>query len=482
MTVHRPPLHPPPQHPGGPLPLLGREPRSLRRAWFAATTVGEALGFLAPALVAVVAFDRSPALALAAMVLAGAVEGAVLGSAQALVLRRELLGFSPRTWVAATAAGTAGAWTVAMAVVGSFTVWQDWSLAVILPGGVLLVAALLSSIGLAQWLVLREHVSRSSSWVAVNAAAWAAGLGGMLLVTTPLWHEGQGTVPALAIGAVGGLVMALVVAAATAVWLTRLLRPGRDASLPPAGLPAAQWETLAVPTDRFVVFEARQVDELPVPVQRWLVHAIAPGTTLLTGVETEGVGHVRIGSSWRRLTFRQRSSLDGGFVWAAHTRLGGLPVTGFDRYTDGEGELSWRLLGRVRVVSGSGEEVSRSAAGRHAAELLATVPAVALDPAARWSGIDTSRATAAIVVGEEEQRVTITVDARGRLRQVELDRWGTPPGQSYGRYRFGAMLTDERMFDGYRVPTRVDAGWHIGTPRWEQGTFLRYRLRRCSFR
>jgi hypothetical protein len=31
------------------------------------------------------------------------------------------------------------------------------------------------------------------------------------------------------------------------------------------------------------------------------------------------------------------------------------------------------------------------------------------------------------------------------------------------------------------VPTEVVAGWHIGTERWAEGIFLRYRVVRCSF-
>ena len=109
------------------------------------------------------------------------------------------------------------------------------------------------------------------------------------------------------------------------------------------------------------------------------------------------------------------------------------------------------------------------------------VPAVALDPSVTWEPLDGQRATAHLVVGGEDQAVTVTVDLLGRLRQVEMDRWGAPPGTSYGRHRFGAILGEERRFDGYLVPTEVVAGWHIGTERWDEGTFLRFRVVRCSF-
>jgi hypothetical protein len=67
------------------------------------------------------------------------------------------------------------------------------------------------------------------------------------------------------------------------------------------------------------------------------------------------------------------------------------------------------------------------------------------------------------------------------LRQVEMERWGAPAGEDFGRYRFGALLSEERLLDGYLVPTEVVAGWHIGTRRWGDGIFLRYRVVACGF-
>ena len=133
-------------------------------------------------------------------------------------------------------------------------------------------------------------------------------------------------------------------------------------------------------------------------------------------------------------------------------------------------------------MSADDATVARSGAGRHAAELLVMLPAVALDPSVHWEAVDDVRAKAHFRVGDDDQSVTVTVGPTGRLRQVELLRWGTPPGSGYGLHRFGAVLDDERLIDGYRVPTTVTAGWYFGTGRWNDGRFLRCQVVRCSFR
>lgn len=459
-------------------------PRTVRRTWIIATALGETAGFLVPALVAVVAFDLHPGLTLLLMVLAGLVEGAVLGAAQSVVLHREFLGFSRTSWVIATSLGAGTAWLLGMLPSTFYPAWTEWSPVVTVPLAVLLGLALLTTIGFAQWTVLRRHLARSRTWVPANAVAWLVGLGVLMGVTMPLWREGQATVLVIVIGVLGGLAMAATVAVVTGVWLARLVRPRgavRVTQPAPPGVPEDDWTVLAEPTDRFRVFDPTELDDLPDPVQRWMRHAIAPGATLLTGIDQEWSGHLRLGSTWRQFCSRERATLEDGFVWSARTRLHGLPVAGFDRFTHQQGQMSWRVLRRLRLAAESGDEITRSSAGRHAAELLAGLPAVALDPAVRWEPIDKRRAVAHLTVGGKEQAVTVNVDPVGRLRQVSMERWGTPPRWPYGHYHFGALLSEERRFDGYLVPTEVVAGWHFGSSRWEEGMFLRYRVVRCSF-
>jgi hypothetical protein len=463
--------------------LFGQGPQGLRHSWVLATTLGETAGFLTPALVGVLAFDLHPALALLAMVGAGLVEGAVLGAAQAVVLRRQFLGFSRAAWTGATAAGAGAAWFLGMLPSTFYDTWRTWPTWLVVLLGAVTGLALLSCIGLAQWTVLRHHVARSRTWVPANAVAWTVGLTLLFLVATPLWQEGQSTALVIGIAVLAGLVMAVTVAVLTGAWLVRLVHPrsrsGRRDE--PPGVPPEDWRELGGSTDGFALFDPALTEDLPEPVRRWLLHAVEPGTPLLTGVELEWTGHIRLGRTWRPFLARQRSTLEGGYVWAARTRMGGLPVTGHDRFTRGEGEMAWRLARRIPVMSGADDEVTRSASGRHVAELLSCLPAVALDPAVRWEPVDHLRATALLDVDGRSQAVTVTVDPVGRLREVEMDRWGTPPGESYGRHRFGAVLGGERRFDGYLVPTEVLGGWHFGTGRWPEGAFLEGRVTRCSF-
>ncbi|WP_086664234.1 hypothetical protein [Lentzea kentuckyensis] len=192
--------------------------RDIWQSWFRWTTAGEFAGFLAPALVG--ALTSSPQL----LVLAGMVEGAILGAAQAVVLRRVDRTLSSRGWIGATALAAAFAWTVAMLAVHNGDRLNTFPLPAVLLIAAVAGIGVLLSLGTAQWFVLRNHFPGAHQWVWANALAWGVGLLVFAAVTTPLWQPGQPPGLIALIGALGGLLMAATMAAITGAALTRLMR------------------------------------------------------------------------------------------------------------------------------------------------------------------------------------------------------------------------------------------------------------------
>lgn len=236
---------------------------------------------------------------------------------------------------------------------------------------------------------------------------------------------------------------------------------------------AHAWAALGLPTRAPVPFSADATAGLPEPVRRWLASAVADGTPLARAVELHMHGEIFLGR-WSPFTAVQRLSVDGGFVWAATARLLGLPVRGFDRWTSGTGEMRWRLFGAVPMASATGADVTRSAAGRHAGELLAALPTAALAPEVRWRLLDDDRAVATVEVGDGRHEVTVTVGADGALTELAMQRWGPLGRGAFGERPFGATFEGELVAGGLRVPRRVTAGYGFGTDRWAQEQFIRW--------
>jgi hypothetical protein len=102
-----------------------------------------------------------------AVVLAGSLEGALLGTAQADCLYRWAVLPTRRRWIVATTVGVAVAWSLGMlpSTIGLHLTLRTVIMVAI--GGLLL----LTSLPLAQYFVLRDHVRQPLLWVPINLAA-----------------------------------------------------------------------------------------------------------------------------------------------------------------------------------------------------------------------------------------------------------------------------------------------------------------------
>lgn len=209
--------------------------------WVAANAVGELLG-LGPAaavgilLARVLVETGGIVAALASLLLftlLGALEGAIVGLAQRMVLHRRLPGVTRRSWVAATAAGAAAAWFLGMLPATAMSLLQDahagspeadgaWGLAMAAGMGLALGMVLATP----QWLVLRRFVDRAGWWLPANAVAWAVAMPLVFLASgLPLPQDGLVPLLAAVLAVIAGA-GALVGAIHGAV-LVRITGPGR---------------------------------------------------------------------------------------------------------------------------------------------------------------------------------------------------------------------------------------------------------------
>jgi Family of unknown function (DUF6544) len=203
-------------------------------------------------------------------------------------------------------------------------------------------------------------------------------------------------------------------------------------------------------------FDPAAIMGLPEPARRWLGHAIAPGTPLWGRAELTMHGQIKLGR-WRPFTARQVLTPPGGYLWAARTRLAGLPVTGYDRLGSGGGEMHWRLMRLIPVQNGSGPDVTRSAHGRLAGEIV-LIPTAFRH--ASWSrGEHAGTTVGTWRFGDDTEAAELLVKPDGRLAGVRISRWGSPGGAPFRRYPFGVRIEAESRFGGITIPSVFRAAW-----------------------
>ena len=227
-----------------------------------------------------------------------------------------------------------------------------------------------------------------------------------------------------------------------------------------------------------VTFDPAMTTGLPEPVQRWLGHAIEPGTPLWSSAELTMHGQIKLGR-WRPFTARQVLTPPGGYIWAATARVAGLPVTGYDRLSADGGEMRWRLLRLIPVLTASGPDITRSACGRLAGEIV-LIPTAFRH--ATWTQAECANtAIATWQFGDDTEAAELRVEGSGRLAEIRVNRWGNPGGAPFGRYPFGVQVEAERTFGGITIPSVLRAGWWWGTDRQHEGEFFRAEITGAVF-
>ncbi|MFO7566754.1 MAG: DUF6544 family protein [Enhygromyxa sp.] len=233
------------------------------------------------------------------------------------------------------------------------------------------------------------------------------------------------------------------------------------------------------PLDRF---DPAQIAGLPAPARRYLEHGIEPGAPLYRAVRLRMHGEIKLGG-WHPFVAEQVLRSGRGFVWRARARLMRVVhVKGQDSFVDGAGQMRWRLLGIIPVMSAEGPDLSRSAAGRAEIDSI-FLPSSLLDPAVEWAAGDQQEVELSVAVPGDCGRLRLRVDEQGRLREVSMLRWGRPEGGDYHEVSFGGYLDAERRFGQLTIPTRIRAGWYFGSDRFsEEGEFFRATIDSVEFR
>jgi hypothetical protein len=81
-----------------------------------------------------------------------------------------------------------------------------------------------------------------------------------------------------------------------------------------------------------------------------------------------------------------------------------------------------------------------------------------------WTAVDGDTARVSVEVGGLAQTVDVTVREDGRPTMIVFPRWtDANPDRTFRLQPFGGYLHDFHEFDGYRIPTRIEAGNLFGT-------------------
>lgn len=223
---------------------------------------------------------------------------------------------------------------------------------------------------------------------------------------------------------------------------------------------------LAIQPDVPPRFEPMMVANLPEPARRFFGFAITEGTPLRTVAKIEMGGRFSLGTKqkpdYMAMRATQVLAVPHGFIWAMAARNKYMRVSGSD---SGQWTRFW--IDEAIPVARLGGDVdhARSAFGRLVAESLFWTPAALLPGrTVSWEAAAPDVARVTVRHGNFVQTVEVTMDAAGRPLHVSFLRWSNAnPAKVFHTQPFGGYLTKFQKFDGFYLPTHVEAGNMFGT-------------------
>ncbi|MBI4785297.1 MAG: hypothetical protein HY785_28915 [Oscillatoriophycideae cyanobacterium NC_groundwater_1537_Pr4_S-0.65um_50_18] len=215
-------------------------------------------------------------------------------------------------------------------------------------------------------------------------------------------------------------------------------------------------------------FTKELIAELPDPVQRYFLHAIAPETPLATSVRLIMQGQFRLSPEKPWMLMQAEETLTPtGFIWSAKIGSGLSQFQGSDYYFDRAGRMQFSILGLVPIVNVQNPDTARSAIGRLVAELMWLPSALLPQQGVQWQAIDDHTIQAHLRVDDEPVTLTFVIDSKGKLLEGSTLRWGdrTEDG-SWKHIPMGGKCYAERTFDGFTIPSQVGVGWWFGSEQY----------------
>ena len=216
------------------------------------------------------------------------------------------------------------------------------------------------------------------------------------------------------------------------------------------------------PTTRY---DARELEGLPAPVQRYFRTVLKDGQPIITAVTIDLAGSFNMsatGKQWKPFTSRQRVvTRRPGFLWDAKiSMLPGLTVRVVDSYIIGEGLLHATIEGLFTLANIGGEgEIARGEFMRYFAETAWYPTALLPSQGVRWEGVDDCSAHAMIVDGPLTLTLLFRFNDAGLIDSVRAEARGGMVGSKMVMAPWEGQWSNYQTRDGVQVPFTGEVAW-----------------------
>lgn len=234
------------------------------------------------------------------------------------------------------------------------------------------------------------------------------------------------------------------------------------------------------------VFNRRELEHVPAPVQRYFHAVLEDGQPIVAAVTLSHTGTFNVDESaeqWKPFTSSQTVvTRRPGFDWDGRIAvMPGLRVYVHDAYVAGEGILHAAALGLVSMVDLRGRgEMAQGELMRFFAEAAWYPTALLPSQSVLWDAVDDHSARATLKDGDVTVTLLFHFNAEGLIDTVRAEARGRTVGGTVVPTPWHGRFWNYAMRDGIRVPLDGEVSWLLSEgakPYWRgRITQLRYRF------
>jgi len=261
--------------------------------------------------------------------------------------------------------------------------------------------------------------------------------------------------------------MCLVVLAFAAVGLTAFgeRRWAREVAALQASLEAGRLDGQPSATSPPTRYDARELEGLPAPVQRYFRAVLRDGQPIITAVTIDIAGSFNMsptGEQWKPFTSHQRVvARRPGFLWDAKiAMLPGVTVRVVDSYIAGNGLLRATVQGLFTVAQQQGDgDIARGEFMRWFAEVLWYPTALLPSQGVRWEAVDDHSAHATMVDGPLSLTLLFRFNDAGLIGSFRAEARGGMVGDKMVMAPWEGIWSSYQVVDGVHVPCTGEVAW-----------------------
>ena len=207
------------------------------------------------------------------------------------------------------------------------------------------------------------------------------------------------------------------------------------------------------------------LDGLPAVVQRYLHFMGVVGRPRDWSFRAHFVGRFRLRPrlGWMPAeAWQYNSGVDVARIFVMRLRFAGVvPMIGRDTYLDGHGRMIGKLLDRVTVADGQGEEFDIGELTTYLNDAVLLAPSMLLGLATTWTGVDERSFDVSLTDSGRTVTGRVFLDDRGAPRDFSTtDRYADLP-RGLVRAEWRTPVSSWESIDGRPLPGPFGAVWHL---------------------